>query len=394
MFRMFLVLCFTATLLITVCSLALGKAVKQDIQDAARQTILCEKATGEHPTPNDLFFDKQHYFEKMRVLEAWSITKGNPDCLIGVIEMGIKLDHPDLQRNLLDGYVSRGMEHPNTRFHLTHGTAITGLIAAEADNGIGIAGLAPNCRVIPAQVGTQTLLRSKRTRESARKWNRLVGEKFAEAICYLVDRDCKVINCSFTAATTPRTAFEYAIEHDVVVVMASGNFNSERPNFPAGVLDVLCVGSVGRDDKRWVQKPIEIDPIEGRKRKVTQGSNYGEGLSIVAPVYDLVVCVKDLETIELSNTKWTSIGTGEYVKGYMLDKKGRGTSYAAPMASALVGLIRSLRPDLDHRTVITIVEQGADDLGEKGWDKYTGWGRLNFYKSLRLAQSWPKVKCR
>ena len=50
--------------------------------------------------------------------------------------------------------------------------------------------------------------------------------------------------------------------------------------------------------------------------------------------------------------------------------------------------IRSLRPDLDHKQVIKVVEQGADDLGEPGWEKYTGHGRINFHNSPRLAKDW------
>ena len=119
--------------------------------------------------------------------------------------------------------------------------------------------------------------------------------------------------------------------------------------------------------------------LKGEKRTIIQGSQYGDGLNAVAPIHDLVHCVP--------------VGHQGYPQGYKYHQKGGGTSNAAPMATALVALIRSLRPDLDHKQVIKIVEQGADDVDDPGWDKYTGWGRLSFYRSLKLAQSWPRNTC-
>ena len=60
------------------------------------------------------------------------------------------------------------------------------------------------------------------------------------------------------------------------------------------------------------------------------------------------------------------------------------------MATSLVALIRSSYPELDAKAVVEIIKQGTDDIGKEGFDKYTGYGRLNFYKSLKLAQTWPR----
>jgi hypothetical protein len=56
----------------------------------------------------------------------------------------------------------------------------------------------------------------------------------------------------------------------------------------------------------------------------------------------------------------------------------------------VAGLIRWLRPNLDHRTVIRIIEQEADDFDPRGWDRYTGYGRIDLCVSLTLARDWPK----
>ena len=338
------------------------------------------------PTPNDPLFGEQYYFETMEVSSAWALTRGSPDCLIGVIEKGFDPRHPEFDQPGIRTFEIEGMEHPQDWLHNLHGTEVVGLIAAQADNRQGIAGLAPGCPVVVAKMGTHASFRA-RTPESARAWNQLFGQKSAEAMRCLVDKGCKVINCSHTTSTTPKDAFEYAINHDVVVVIGSGNFNQPRPCPPAGALDVLSVGGVDRDDHRWITKPLKV-----RDRTIVQGSNYGQGLNVVAPCTDLVVCMPQDDGVDaaLASDTWTARPMGPARKGYLWRQGKGGTSNAAPMATALAALIRSLRPDLDCLAVIQIVEMGADDLGAEGWDAETGHGRINYRKSLELARDWPK----
>ena len=82
-----------------------------------------------------------------------------------------------------------------------------------------------------------------------------------------------MINCSFTTLPQLAEAFAYAIEHDAVMVIGTGNFNRAFPNFPAGQMDVLRVGGIDRNDRRWLNDPVII-----RGREIRQGSNYGKGL--------------------------------------------------------------------------------------------------------------------
>ncbi|GEM_PF-3893534 len=69
---------------------------------------------------------------------------------------------------------------------------------------------------------------------------------------------------------------------------------------------------------------------------------------------------------------------------YSVMKNG-ATSSAAAVVSALAGLIRSIRPDLSAREVVDIIRKGADDIGEPGYDTYTGFGRVNFEKTVEIA---------
>ena len=386
MVRLYLVLSLSIALVATSCSFGADRSVTDALQSTGTPALHSEKAAAQHPAPNDAHFDKQYYFAEMHVLEAWAITEGTSECLVGVVDHGFDLEHPDLRANLVPGYAAQGMEHPFEYVHLLHGTAVVGLIAAQADNGIGIAGLAPKCKIVPAAVGTHRWIREG-TPESLRKWNELIGKEDGKAIRYLVDRGCRVINLSLGLGTVPMSDLEYALQADVVLVAGSGNSNREDGWYDwAGVLDVVLVGGLDRNGQRWLAKPVEF-----KGRTVRQGYSYGKGLSVMAPMLDLVLCAPDIEeaNTHLNKDRWTQMNFGMAMPGYLWEQGRGGTSWAAPMATALVALIRSLRPDLDHKQVIKIVEQGANDLGDKGWDKYTGWGRLNFHKSLELAKSWP-----
>jgi hypothetical protein len=66
------------------------------------------------------------------------------------------------------------------------------------------------------------------------------------------------------------------------------------------------------------------------------------------------------------------------------------TSCAAPIVSSLVALIYSMRPELDAKSVVEIVKKGSDDISRKGYNIYTGFGRVNFGKSIELARDWGK----
>lgn len=347
-----------------------------------QETIENQASDVTSAAPNDPFFKLQPGFPKMQVLQAWEISRGSQKCLIGFIEFGIDLEHEDFPEGRIEEYQLPGMDHPDTWRNHVHGTSLVGMVAAKVNNGKGVAGLVPECKVLVASYG-----RHESFKNNPRVWNNLIIKKDAEAIHYLVDRGCRVINCSFTTIELPvlEEAFAYAIKHDVVMVIGSGNFNRSFPNFPAGKIDVLCVGGIDRNDRRWLNDPVVLR--DGRE--FIQGSNYGKGLNVVAPIDQLVLCDAQQEEA-LPIDKWQDFNKKKLRKGYQWEKGTAGTSCAAPYGTALAALIRSLRPDLNHKDVIKIIERGATNLGDPGWDEETGYGRMNFYRSLLLARDWPK----
>ncbi len=360
----------SVVLFFSVCSAMLAQCQEDTDPPEGIEPVSSE------PTPNDPFFDRQYYFQKMDVLRAWKITRGSPDVSIGFVEAGFDPTHEEFQNGRVEVYQLPGMDHgPGQDWNeINHGTNTVGEVIAEADNGKGIAGLAPDCKVIVVEMGA----------DKSNDYD-LQTVNYGKAIRYLADRGCKVINCSVILHPKNKEDLEYAIDRDVVVVIASGNGNQSRPFTPSVELPALVVGGLDTNDERFVDKN------QVRDGKVVSGSNYGEGLDVMAPCRDLIFCRAHDPRVDprLLDDRWMDTNFGPARKGYIQRVNGGGTSSAAPMATALVALIRSIRPDLDLRAVIKIVEQGADDLGEEGWDEFTGYGRINFYRSLKIAQTWP-----
>ncbi|MCL4176164.1 MAG: S8 family serine peptidase [Verrucomicrobia bacterium] len=125
--------------------------------------------------PNDPLLDRQWSLEQVGLPQAWSITEGREDIVIGVLDDGFDLDHPDLEANVfqnpsevVDGndedgngyaddvhgwdFCSNDNDPRPTYSEDRHGTATAGIAAAVGENGIGIAGGAYACRFLPIKV--------------------------------------------------------------------------------------------------------------------------------------------------------------------------------------------------------------------------------------------------
>ena len=217
----------------------------------------------------------------------------------------------------------------------------------------------------------------------------------ADAIRYLVDHGVRVINISGALSrhlTQPvsesswrklEEAFEYAVEKDIVIVLAAGNNAQRWDDYPGTADTVIVAGASKLDDTPWFQE----DVVHGTK--IRQGSNSGKRLTAMAPVQDLVVCIPH-------ERRFYQIDDGPMGPSKVPFKETHdvlpigATSAAAPIVAALVALVRSARPDLDVRTVVAIVQRGCDDIGAPGFDEQTGHGRVNFDKTLHLARGWKR----
>ena len=366
--------------------------------------------------------DKQRpLLRRIHAEEAWEITRGDPNVLVGIIDNGFDFYHPDLKGQLTPGYYYPGGYHAEFYENLAHGTLVASLILAKGGRPDVMIGLAPRCRAVTASQGMieHTMLKIQseffKTHPDAKladmqqemirhplalakfahDWIVYQTEGAAEAIRYLVDRKVRVINLSgglcrhlcrpLSAAAWENVekAFAYGAEKDVVIVLAAGN-NAERwEDYPGDAATVIVAGATRLDDTRWEQEQ------EYRGAKIKQGSNFGKRLTVMAPVEDLVVCVPHERRVYQSDDGPMGAAKVEFKGPHDVLPIG-ATSSAAPIVTALVALVRSARPDLDARSVVAIVQRGCDDIAAPGFDDRTGHGRVNFGKTLRLARDWKR----
>ena len=382
-----------------------------------------DKAENPNATPEDkadsLVAKQQPLFDRVNVAEAWKITKGDPMVLVGVIDNGFDFFHPNLKGQLIPGFYYPEGYHTEFYENVAHGTLVSSLIVGKDNSPNGMIGLAPRCRVLTVSQGmiehtllkmqtkfyqehpkatladlqTEMMKQGETLTKFGQDWVHFQVDGAADAIRYLVDHGVKVINFSGglkrslcqSAEKWQRLeeAFSYAAEKGVVIVLAAGNNAAQWDDYPGSPETVIVAGATLLNDTRW---EMEADL---RGTKIKQGSNFGKRLTVMAPVENLVVCVPHEQRFyscddgPMGPTKLPFRGMHEVLPN-------GATSSAAPIVTSLVALIYTARPTLDAKSVVKIVQQGCDDIGEKAYDIHTGYGRVNFGKSLQLTLAWGK----
>ena len=349
----------------------------------------------QHTAPNDPLYNLQwahknagsaaQYYgtpgADMKVQEAWAITMGSPTIKIGVIDEGVDLTHPDLQGNLLQGFNGATMtSNPGDGAPLfsirAHGTNCAGIIAAKANNGIGVAGIAPNCKIIPAVIfggsGVDEIY--------------LGDAAVAACFDYVRINGADVISNSWGGGSESST-IDAAIRRAVtlgrggkgcVVLVSSGNDNG-AVSYPASNPDVIAVGGINMCNQR--KSPSSCDG-EG------WGANYGTGLDVVAP------CVKIATTDNQGAGGYnTAAGVaGDYFNTF------NGTSSACPNAAGVVALMLSLNNTLTADSITSLLERSCDKVPgyvfsqtpaqpNGTWNNSLGHGRVNALAALQLLAS-------
>jgi len=281
--------------------------------------------------PNDYWYPGEWHLQKIQAPQAWDFTVGDANVVIAVVDDGAAAV-PDLVQKLLTGInIIDGGTY--TTGDGGHGTAVTGIIAASTNNGIGVAGITWLNKILPVKV-----------------YNSATGyitcSAAAQGIVWAADHGAKVINMSFggSECSVEKSAVDYAWGKGAVLVAAAGNDANSTPNYPAAYSNVIAVASTDPNDS------------------LSSFSSYGSWLSVSAPGGNIV----------------TTYSNGGYA-GFS------GTSAAAPVVSGIAGLVMSANPVLSNSQVKSIIEKNADDLGSPGFDNYYGWGRVNAYKAVLAA---------
>jgi subtilisin family serine protease len=323
---------------------------------------------------------------------AWPLTTGK-GAVVADIDVGVDFEQPDLVRqwwvnrgetgtddggqdrasNGVDddgnGYVDdwRGWDfygydnNPATDTQNAHGTNVAGVLGAEADNGVGTAGVAPGARIMPLRTSDNILHQ---------------GVRLAEAIVYATDNGADAISMSLGADSFPRAlraAVAYAHRRGVVIAVASGNEFHFHHHYPQVADGVLAVGGVNPDTADERDKNPDLAPLGTDFTVHASYANFGPHLDVVAP---------------------TQVPTAQLGGGTTLTWSG--TSAATPHVTGVATLVaarghqRGIR--LSAGEIMQIIRTSADDLDSAahgyapGWDRTSGWGRVNAYAAVRSVR--------
>src|SRR5688572_1512756 len=210
--------------------------------------------------PNDPLYGPYQWGPKqIRAEQAWTTSRGAGQ-VIAIVDSGVDLAHPDLSGKIAGGATFTGCgatgpcgngdwQSGGTRGQPAspHGTHVAGIAAATTGNGIGIAGVAPDARLLAVKVLT----------EDGGSF-----EEIAAGIRWSVDNGADVINMSLGALpgiqalavtvleSSVRDAVDYAVARGVVVVAAAGNDFASICGEPAFDPDIVCVTSTDRNELR------------------------------------------------------------------------------------------------------------------------------------------------
>lgn len=266
--------------------------------------------------------------------KAWALVNQKREVKVAVLDTGVDYTHVDLKNRVLTNLGYNFIDDSkNVMDDNGHGTHVSGIIAAEANNNQGITGIAgtQDVKVIPIKV-----LDKNGEGES---------DKIAKGIIYAVDNGADIINLSFGTKGESEdivSAIRYAKEKGVFVVVAAGNDNSNADLYtPAG------------DD----EDAYTVSAITPQYKKVSF-SNYGSSIDVAAPG------VKVISTVPGGYAAWD------------------GTSMAAPIVSGVAALVKAENPDLTPDQIAEVLDSTATDILDKGEDLQSGYGVVDAYKAI------------
>lgn len=326
--------------------------------------------------PNDPMMESQSYLKQIKAYSAWSKnlpgSEGSPSMIIAVSDNGIEQEHVDIENSISvntgeipgnskdddgNGYIDdyKGYNFNNaangnydyTFYKDSHGTNVTGIVSATANNNTGITGVSYKCKLFPIRAGNDG---------GDVEWG-------YESLIYAAIRGFKVINCSWgyqykDFSQIEQSIIDFAVQKDLAIVVASGNAKKSQTErfYPSLYQGVLSVGEVDASDA------------------ATGNNCWNEGIDIMAP------------------------GKGNYsltnYNGY--DFLDSGTSFASPVVAGVVGIVRAKHPGLTALQALEFTRQCTDDISKlqdnSNWEKFIP-GRVNFEKAVTVEPfSIPSVR--
>jgi len=335
--------------------------------------LVAATAVSAYAATSDPLRDQQWGLDQIRAEQAWTSTTGQ-GAVVAVLDTGVDFDHPDLKANLRQGATFtcgnqpapcgngdfRGPDGENNGDE--HGTHVAGIVAAVTDNGIGVAGTAPDADILPVKVleaGSGSF------------------EEIAAGIHWATDNGADVINMSLGGlagtqvltltglASEVTEAIAYANSQGVSVIAAAGNSTTPFCNTPAFEPGAICVASTDRNEvKSWFSEL----PNKPDLKAVTAPGGAG-----------LFFCEDDIVST-------VPLGTGSDVCGESDYDYYAGTSMATPHVAGVAALLFAQGRSLEN-VEAAILDTARQPLTETTgvYSPAYGWGIVDASAAVEYA---------
>ncbi|HRJ09890.1 MAG TPA: S8 family serine peptidase [Prosthecobacter sp.] len=295
----------------------------------------------------------------MNAVKAWDVTTGSSAIIVAIFDGGIQQDHPEINqipgRDFTDDPITNGGTPAGSVAGHDHGTMVASCVSARINNARSACGIAPDVRCVSVRWGVPDGEGHFIGNDS----NVIEGLEWAQSIGARVS----VHSYGMFPSWALDEVFESTREAGMIHFAATGNdahkiFLFEQfpaIAWPASSPYVLAVGAARRDGVR-----APLSRYGGDTRRVAQSVDFmapGEEVAVVARTG--TPGVADTDALP-----------------------GQGTSFAAPYAAGVAALLLSQNPALTPAQVEARMIAGCQNMGTRGWDRFTGYGLVDAFRSM------------
>jgi thermitase len=301
--------------------------------------------------PNDSSFPQQWHLDNtgqtggtvdadIDAVEGWQITRGSSAVVVAVLDTGIDSDHPEFQGRIIPGFDFVNEDSDPEADH-PHGAQVSGILAANADNGFAVAGVDHRAKILPVKI-----LNSQNSGTTA---------DLVQGLLFAAAQGAHVVNMSlinYPLTSALNDALQFARDAGAILIACAGNggIGNADVSGPGASPLTISVGATDHNDAR------------------ASFSGTGQALDVVAPGLGIRTVLFNSSQDQTSNFS--------------------GCSAATPVVSGIVSLLLSLDLSLAHEDVYTILTQTAEDMvgppseDTPGRDDFFGFGRVNMHAAL------------